>query len=145
VSDFLQKMSEFTARQQEAIRLLSQGCTQAQVAEQIGVSRRTVERWMSLPEFRQSVNDVGHEVTERLIFDTASELNRLLPLAFSNLQEILQNQDVKTSDRLRACHILGSWAGLSQPKTQKQEDASDLDLKSYLAHLAKKESNNGKH
>lgn len=41
-------------------------------------------------------------------------LNRLTPLAFITLLHILKNPDTRVSDQIKACEIIGRWAGLNE-------------------------------
>lgn len=48
-------------RKEQAARLKSQGVVNREIAERIGVNKRTVERWTNLPEFREAVRSFAWE------------------------------------------------------------------------------------
>ncbi len=41
-------------------------------------------------------------------------LELLLPLVFLRLRRILEDPDIRVSDQLKACELLGRWAGLNE-------------------------------
>jgi hypothetical protein len=114
--------------QLQALELLSSGHSQVSVANQLGVSRRTVVRWMSKPEFKQALTGLGSN--QFVINEDALEpeiiqpqkcsgsirerLNRLIPTIIDETEAILKNPDTRTADKLKSAAMLAKWAGLEE-------------------------------
>jgi transposase-like protein len=120
---------------ERAYRLLESGMSSAEVAKELQVSTRTLNRWknrprllpLTLSEQNSHVDDNSQiEVVETdgdfekqafrkftLNYKSASKLERLIPIALNQLEAILNNPHTRTSDRLRACQIIGDWSGLN--------------------------------
>lgn len=137
-------VSALTPQQLEAFSLLSSGFTQLETAQKIGVSERSIQRWVKIPEFAEALKDAGQKATQITVEATAENINshiqKLIPKAIRALEDILDNDEARNSDKLRASEILGRWAGLAQPQQQQQAPAEE-NLKSYLAYLANINSN----
>lgn len=142
-------MSSLTPKQLQAVNLLAKGKTQIEIASLLGISTKTVQRWTRKPEFIQAIADVQSRAVEKTIEKTAEDISRhsqeviqrLVPKALMVIHEYLNNSSAKGSDRLRAVHIIGSWAGLNQAQV-KQETEAETQLKDYLSYLASKNGNN---
>jgi hypothetical protein len=112
--------------QLKALELLSAGHSQVSVANQLEVSRRTVVRWMSKPEFRQALTGLGSNqfivnpdtIEPEIIKPKTSQLsirerlNNLIPSIIDETEAILKNPDTRTSDKLKSAALLAKWAGL---------------------------------
>ncbi|HEY9893076.1 MAG TPA: helix-turn-helix domain-containing protein [Candidatus Sericytochromatia bacterium] len=115
----------------QAIRLLEAGTPVSEVADQLGVSMRTVQRWKNQSRFLlfegsqieeechievlDSDDDFEKQEFRRgiLNFKSASRLEKLIPIAMNQLEAVLINPDSRPADRLRACQIVGDWSGLA--------------------------------
>lgn len=132
-------MSSLTPQQLEALSLLSSGFTQAETAQKLGISVRTVQRWARIPEFAEALEDVKRKAAEKTVEATAENINahvqKLLPKAIRTLEEILDDDEARNNDKLRASEILGRWGGLAQPQQQQQQSPAEESLKSYLTYL----------
>ena len=132
-------MSGLTPKQLEAISLLSSGFTQAETARQPNVSERTIHRWMKITAFLEALENTKRKATEKTVEATAENINahvqKLLPKAIRTLEEILEDDEARNNDKLRASEILGRWGGLGQQQQQQQSPAED-NLKNYLVYLA---------
>jgi hypothetical protein len=62
-------------------------------------------------------------------------IQKLVPKALLVIHNYLTDPSVKASDRLRACHIIGNWAGLNQ-SVAKSEPQAETQLKDYLNYLS---------
>ncbi len=114
----------FSPIQIQAARLLAAGQTQEEVGKQVGVSRRTISRWLATEQFKNlsfgllnstSPEKVKPEILSRHTDDENQEddLNSLVPLALKTLRDILSDPDSRKVDKLRAATLLGEWAGLT--------------------------------
>ncbi len=112
--------------QLKALELLSSGHSQVSVANQLGVSRRTVVRWMSKPEFKQALTGLGSNqfivnqdaIEPEIIKPQNSQLsirerlNSLIPSIIDECEAILKDPDTRTSDKLKSAALLAKWSGL---------------------------------
>lgn len=107
-----------------AARLLAAGHTQEEVGKQVGVSRRTVSRWLTTPEFKNLsfglVNSSPPAKIQPEIQSTSQrddeadyELGDLVPLAVKTLADILTDPDARKTDKLKAVSLVGEWAGFT--------------------------------
>ncbi len=110
----------------KAFDLLRRGKTQSEVATSCGIAVRTLQRWVS--EAQEKVKQQGDlvaVVTEALsaesngvverLFDQEffQRLDALMPCCLRELESILKDPDSRKQDKIRACQLLGDWAGLS--------------------------------
>jgi maltodextrin utilization protein YvdJ len=127
-------MSGLTPKQLEAVSGISKGLTPSQIATVIGVSARTVERWQKLPEFiatlAQIQSEVSHRVRVEVVEDVASISSRLENLAsksFNYLEEIVDDEEARTSDRLQAAKVLiANWQQMQPPRMSEMESLKVL-------------------
>ncbi len=118
--------------QLKALELLANGQNQTSVANQIGVTRRTVVRWMKNPEFNQALTGLGSNqfvvnpdvlesedaIEPEIIKPQKSQLsirerlNSLIPAIIDTTEGILKDPDTRTSDRLKSAAMLAKWSGL---------------------------------
>ena len=111
----------------KAFDLLRRGKTQSEVARSCDITTRTLQRWIN--ESQEKVKQQGdlvavvaettlspepNGVVERL-FDQEffQRLDALMPSCLQELESILKDPDSRKQDKIRACQILGDWAGLS--------------------------------
>lgn len=112
--------------QVKAARLLAKGQTQTQTASAVGVSRRTIVRWSTLPEFKNLCFGLSAEAPAPVAKSYPPEspvrvrlqpnnltAEDLVPNALQAVQDILTDPDARTSDRLKAASLAAEWAGLS--------------------------------
>lgn len=137
-------MSSLTTEQLQAIKMLANGDSHPQIAAALGVSTKTIQRWLKKPEFTQALTDVQVRTLEQTVEaatnDISEKIQRLVPKAIKTLETYLDDPKARGSDRLRAAQILGNWAGLNQPQIQPERSA-EQNLKDYLTYLAA--NNNG--
>jgi hypothetical protein len=133
-------MPGLTPKQLEAVSGIAKGTTPSVIGKSINVSERTIQRWQKLPEFVEAVEEIRQRTTVKVIAETskdvAARIQSLIPKAIDTLESYLDNPEARGSDRLRACHILGSWAGLTQTQKPEPQHPPEETLKAYLHHLA---------
>jgi predicted transcriptional regulator len=107
--------------------LLRRGKTQSEVAKSCSITIRTIQRWID--EAQEKVEQQGDlvavvaealdaesnsSVVERLFNQEFFErLDALMPSCLQELEAILKDPDCRSGDKIRACQLLGDWAGLS--------------------------------
>ena len=120
-----------TPQQVKALQLLAQGLNQQEVADAIGVSRRTISRWLQSPEFKNlSFGLVGQvkpppqpaqaEAIRERLSDPLTPQD-LVTDALAAVRDILTDPEARNCDRLKAATLVGEWAGLAQKKSQMHE------------------------
>ena len=110
----------------KAFHLLRRGKTQSEVATSCGIAVRTLQRWVSeaqekvkqqgdlLTVAAQTLSPESNGVVERLFSqDFFQKLDALMPSCLQELESILKDPDSRKQDKIRACQLLGDWAGLS--------------------------------
>ncbi len=110
----------------KAFDLLRRGKTQSEVAKSCGIAVRTLQRWVN--ESQEKVKQQGDlvaVVTETLSAESDGVVERLfnqeffqrldalMPSCLQELEAILKDPDSRKQDKIRACQLLGDWAGLS--------------------------------
>lgn len=114
----------FSPIQIQAARLLAAGQTQEEVGKQVGVSRRTISRWLATEQFKNLSFGLVNSSSPAKIqpeIESAHQTNNeanyalgdLVPLAIKTLRDILIDPDSRKVDKLRAATLLGEWAGLT--------------------------------
>ena len=106
-------MSELTPNQLEAVSGIAKGLSPAQIGKVIGVSTRTIQRWLKLPEFvdaiRQIQSEISHRVKVEVVEDVVSINSRLENLAsksLDSLERILDDPESRNADRIQAAKLL---------------------------------------
>ena|GEM_PF-3583550 len=116
-----------TPQQLQAIELLSNGNrTQESVATEVGVTRRTIVRWLANPEFQAALAGVGSNqfvvnpavINPEIIQPQQSpvsirhKLSSLAVTVVEQVEAILTNPESRNADKLKAAQLLGKWCGL---------------------------------
>ena len=109
-----------SVEQLRGISLFTEGFTNAEIARKLGVTVRSVQRWHKNPEFASAVAKIRQKATEKVVETTATHISNqvqgLLPKAIRLLERFLDDDEARAADRLRAVHLIGTWAGLTQQK-----------------------------
>lgn len=109
-----------TSEQLKGVSLFAEGFTNAEIARKLGVTIRSVQRWHKNPEFASAVAKIREKATEKVVETTATNISNriqsLLPKALGVIEHYLDSDEARAADRLRACHLVGTWAGLTQQK-----------------------------
>jgi hypothetical protein len=118
-----------TKEQLKALAMFSEGLTSNEIATRLKVSIRTIQRWQKLPEFIKAVTDIHQKATQTTVETTASNISNriqsLLPKALNCIESLLDDPDARAADKLRACNLVGSWAGLTQQKLVNQSPQTE--------------------
>jgi transposase-like protein len=78
---------KLTVRQYRAIGILASGSTVEAVAEQVGVSRQTVHKWMTRPDFKAAIDEA-----RRLVIQTAFDsMSAIVSKAVTAIKELLES------------------------------------------------------
>src|ERR687885_2192832 len=112
-----------TPTQIKAAELLSQGRSHQEVADSVGVSRRTILRWLkNSAEFKnwqyalisrpRPAEKPPKAPQAKIKADSLLKPSDLIQDALRTIQDILCDPDVRVSDRLRACALVGEWCDL---------------------------------
>lgn len=110
-------------QQIQAAELIARGYSHQEVGDAIGVSRRTILRWLKQQDFRdlsfgltnrapQSVHQRASERPVQSIQSDDLRIEDLVPDALSAVREILRDPDSRNCDRLKAASLVGEWGGL---------------------------------
>jgi hypothetical protein len=122
-----------TPPQIKAAELLAKGHSQQATGEAVGVTRRTILRWLKNPDFKNlSYGLVGRSVQppqsvqpqrspERRQQPSGLTPQDLIQDALSAVQSILIDPEVRVCDRLKAAALVGQWAGLEVEKNKMAE------------------------
>lgn len=136
------KSSKLTEKQVRAVGLMSEGVSYREIAKQLGVTTRTVERWAMRPDLRQAVEQAKAKALETVEEAVSEKYKRaiesMIPAALTILHKTLKSSEAKDSDKLRAVQILGKWYGLEKsPVFVKAENQTDPEvlLKQYLGAI----------
>lgn len=105
--------------------MLAQGATQLRVANALKINKRTLTRWLGETEFKTKVAELrGHrfrQAEELVKSGNEIQLQDLIPKALAALKELLENSDTRSSDRLKAVQLIGSWAGFDKIQEHSQK------------------------
>jgi transcriptional regulator with XRE-family HTH domain len=107
-------------QQIRAAELLAKGHSQQEVGDQIGVSRRTVLRWLKQEDFKNlsyglvgRVGEPAKPPPQRSPQPTGTlKVEDLVGDALEAVKCILQDPDARTADKLKAAALVGQWSGL---------------------------------
>lgn len=77
--------TELSPQQARLIQLLLAGKSQNEAAAELGVSPRTITRWMELPQFTQEYKHIKTDLASQVI----GEINKLFPKAIKALEDSL--------------------------------------------------------
>ena len=112
-----------TPQQIRSAELLAKGHSQEAVGNTVGVSRRTIARWLRREDFRNlSFGLLGRasqspQQAPQRSPESHKQSNELTPQdlvgdALEAVRSILQDPDCRNCDRLKAASLVGEWSGL---------------------------------
>jgi transposase-like protein len=93
---------QLSPKQQLALQSLLAGRTKSQTAAAVGVTPRTLSRWLADPAFHAALTNTADEA----IANAADRLADALDSAVAVLAEVMANQDARDPDRLRAADLV---------------------------------------
>lgn len=104
------------------------GKSQKEIATELGISDRTIQRWLKVGEFKNALEGVPCDLVEvssveriNPFQERRKRLGRLLDRAVDVVEEVLNDSEAKTADRLKAAVTIGEWVGVG--KTSDYESA----------------------
>lgn len=112
-----------SSQQKQAAISLARGMPAKEVAEALGLSLRTLQRWKVQPEFKAEMQRIESEsggaiatrIVEKVEIDqlaiAASRAICLMNRAVDFMELTLSSPDSRTADRLKVVQILGKWNG----------------------------------
>ena len=102
-----------TPQQFKALRLLGKGAKTGEVAAQLGITPRTIQRWQKDDEFASALKNISKQTTRLVVestsFDLFKELEEATQSSVELLKDFIQNPDLRPSDRLKAIDIVRRW------------------------------------
>jgi hypothetical protein len=116
-------VSGLTPNQLEAVSGIAKGLTPSQIGKVIGVSSRTIQRWLKLPEFVDAISQIQSEISHRVkvevvedVISISSRLENLASKSLDCLEQIIDNPEARTSDRVQAAKVLiSNWQQMQPP------------------------------
>jgi hypothetical protein len=93
---------ELEARQLEAIGLLAKGVKMKEVAQQIGVSARSLRRWKQAPEFKEEYRDAIGDISDdmrRKIVPLIDKIQREAEFAFDRNHQLMASTNLNAVTR----------------------------------------------
>ena len=123
-------------QQLEAVGLLGRGVKTSEVAHQLRITQRTVQRWLKDDEFATAVAEIGRQTTRLVVettsFDLFKEIERATESSVKLLTEMIENPDIRPSDRLKAVDIVRRWGD-----KHRFEEEMDRDFEQTIRKLEK--------
>lgn len=122
------KRSERASRdlKSKANELYKQGYSRKEIAEKVGVSERTIQRWKPhLDDYKKPLSKADTEVPaiQKAVVEVASQrqdateeiaqtlTDLMLDAVLPEIKRILESDATSTTNRLRACSLVGDWSG----------------------------------
>jgi transcriptional regulator with XRE-family HTH domain len=123
-----------TPQQIRSAELLAKGHSQEAVGNTVGVSRRTIARWLRREDFRNlSFGLLGRasgspQQAPQRSPESHKQSNELTPQdlvgdALEAVRSILQDPDCRNCDRLKAAALAGQWAGLGNKEKMSEMES----------------------
>jgi len=113
-----------------AVSMLANGATHADVADQLGIDRRTVARWRSRPDFANALEEATREVEEY----ASHRMRALGAVALAQLAKMAVDPKVPATSRVRICERLLELSQL-RPADRTKEIA-DMDREDVVELVA---------
>jgi hypothetical protein len=127
-----------------AAELIAEGTNFALVADQLGVSRRTIDRWLLRPDVKQHLAQLQQRKMQANQESLASKYQRsieqLAGLGITTVATILKDPDAKKGEKLKAVELVAKWYGLDSPIKHQVEVGVKKELDATLASLQKEMS-----
>lgn len=127
--------SELKPQQLQAARILAGGSSHEATARAVKCSKKTIDRWCQIPEFRQLVDSLRTNKFEAAIQSIkevdSNTAKRLAEKALAAVEAILSDPDSRNCDRLKAAGLIAGWTGLDQGRlVEKTEETPYADHES---------------
>ena len=119
-------------RQRQAIPLLLLGKSDAEVAEEIGVSRQTIWKWRREEDFDHDIVEAG----EKLLAEHTVAISELVEKSVASMSDLLETSDehLKFKVAQTVLNAANDWQrpqapGHTDAKTRLREEQLDADLR----------------
>lgn len=128
-------------RRRRALQLRARGADWPDIANQLGVTERTLRRWRDRPGFAAELERARQDTLD----DQMARLMAILPIAVDKLGEALESK--ADTPRMKAIELLAKWTGLAAAITDRPEpteggiplDELDRRLRGSLAALGEED------
>ena len=87
-----------TGSQQTAVSLLAQGWRRAEVERELGISRRTLDRWTARPAFREALDQERRGIVREAMSRAKAHMGRMLEV----LRRIAEDDAMPPPSRVSA-------------------------------------------
>jgi len=91
-----------TGKKAKAVELLAQGLSPVEVADKVGVSDRTVRRWVKRPEVANALRELQREALHGI----ARRLRALAQHATDALGHVLKSEDTPPAVRVSSARVI---------------------------------------
>lgn len=118
--------SKLTPSQMEAMKLRLDGVPKAQIAKQVGVTTRTVNKWFKEEDFMTVFDKIRSEINETNAFAYSS----LVPLAISELKDILEDDSQNSKIKLGAIKLVLEGSKMNEDKDRAANKPTQIIINS---------------
>lgn len=108
-------------KQLTCLEMLTSGHSRVEISKKLNISESTIQRWQKLPEFKDALEGVAFSPVAVTSIEVTSShrtrrerLERLLDSSIDVLEEIVKNEESRTSDKIRAIQLIGDWVGIGK-------------------------------
>ena len=135
--------NRLTKEQLKAAQALASGLSTGDVAKATGVSSRTIQRWLHLPEFQERLErdkrtyrETQVEVLSEMSVDQTVSIRQIWNRAQEVVFEILNNPDSRNCDRLKAAQIASEWVKIEELLEARRQQQEQLERRSHPGGLS---------
>jgi hypothetical protein len=135
-------VSELSPKQLKAVSGIAKGLSPSQIAKDISVSTRTLERWKKTPQFVAALSQIRGEVSRQVkaevvedVVSITSRLENLASKSLDRLEEIIDNPEARNGDRVQAAKLLlNEWQRTQPPVMHELVAVEALVRSGFLSH-----------
>ena len=123
------RRADAEARKASALPLVASGLPYAEVAEAVGVSARTVTRWVAEDErFREAVS-VREEAGRRAVSESGDVIERIMRKALGRLEALVESEDERIAlDAVKTAADRFGYPTVSESKAQIEASGAGVGL-----------------
>lgn len=139
-----QKMTgALTGKQLKMVSLLLSGASRDQIARELEIGQRTVDRWLTKPALKLALVEAQEKMLDAIAEQCRGALTKALPKSIQRLIECLDAEDPRV--RLRASELICKISGFYSPSASPNVDQAraELDFRRYIHSL--ETNGNGSH
>ena len=129
------KEQELSVSQQRAIVALTTATCMQDAAENAGISRRTLYRWLRLPHFRKALREARSQVFAAAL----AGVHHVVSRSGDILAEIIDNRDASPAARVSAVRAALRAAQIAQQTDEFEERLASLEAAAAAAKAPKLE------